>query len=48
MFGKSNKIHPIIVIISVFAGGILFGFFGVLISLPISIVIVSTIKFLNE
>lgn len=48
VYGKSNKIHPIIVIISVFAGGILFGFFGVLISLPISIIIVSTIKFLND
>lgn len=48
VYGKSNKIHPIIVIISVFAGGILLGFLGVLISLPIAIIIVSTIKFLNE
>ena len=48
VYGKSNKIHPVIVILSVFAGGILFGFIGVLISLPISIIIVSTIKFLSD
>jgi len=48
VYGKSNKIHPVIIILSVFAGGILFGFIGVLISLPIAIIIVSTIKFWND
>lgn len=48
IYGKSNKIHPIIVITSVFAGGILFGGIGVLVSLPLSIIIVSSVKFLNE
>jgi len=48
VYGKSNKIHPLIIIISVFAGGILFGFIGVLISLPLSIVIVNTIKFFYD
>lgn len=45
IYGKSNQIHPIIIITSVFAGGILFGFIGVIISLPISIIIMNSIKF---
>lgn len=45
VYGKSNEVHPIIVIASVFAGGILFGFIGIIISLPLSILIITTIKF---
>ena len=48
VYGKSNKLHPLIVIIAVFAGGILFGFFGIVMSLPLSIIIVSTIKFFKN
>jgi len=48
VYGKSNQLHPIITIISVFAGGILFGFIGVLISVPISIIIINSIKFKNN
>jgi len=48
VYGKSNQIHPIITIISVFAGGILFGILGILLSLPISIIIINTIKFKNN
>jgi len=45
VYGKSNELHPIIVIISVFAGGILFGFFGIMISIPLAIIIVNTLKY---
>jgi len=45
VYGKTNKIHPLIVIMAVFAGGILFGVFGIILSLPIAIIILATIKF---
>lgn len=48
IFKKSNKIHPLIVIISIFIGGKIFGMFGILISLPLSIIIINTIKFLTK
>ena len=45
VYGKTNKIHPLVVIISVFAGGILFGITGIIVSLPVAIIIIATIKF---
>lgn len=45
VYGKTNKVHPLVVIISVFAGGILFGILGVIISLPLSILMIATFKF---
>ena len=48
VYGKSNKMHPLIVIISVFAGGILFGIFGIMMALPLSIIIVATIKYFKN
>lgn len=48
VYGKTNQLHPILVILSVFIGGILFNFFGVIISLPISIIIINSIKFYKE
>lgn len=45
VFGKTNEVHPLVVITSVFAGGILFGIFGIIISLPLSILIISTFKY---
>lgn len=48
VYGKTNKIHPLIVIMSVFAGGALFGIIGIVISLPLAIIIVSTIKYFKN
>lgn len=48
VYGKSNQVHPIIVIAAVFGGGILFGFIGIIIALPLSILILSSIKFYKE
>lgn len=44
VYGKSNSIHPLIVIISVFAGSSLFGIMGIVISFPLAILVVTTYK----
>lgn len=48
VYGKTNEIHPIAVILSVFAGGILFGVVGIIISLPVTIILIATYKFYGE
>ena len=48
VYGKTNEIRPIIIIFSVFAGGILFGISGIVISLPLAILILTTIKYYKE
>lgn len=45
VYGKTNQIHPIITILSVFIGGALFGVVGIILSLPFAIMIVTTYKF---
>lgn len=45
IYGKTNKIHPLVSIFAVFAGGILGGFWGIVLSLPVAIMIIATIKF---
>lgn len=45
VYGKTNKIKPLLVIMSVFIGGSLFGILGIIISLPVTILIVTTIRF---
>lgn len=48
VYGKTNRIHPLIIIISVFACGLLFGIFGIVMALPISIIIVTTINYFKD
>ena len=48
VYGKTNKVHPLVVIISVFAGGILGGIMGIVLALPIAIIILATLKFFRE
>ena len=48
VYGKTNQIHPIITILSVFIGGALFGIAGIILSLPVAIVIVTTYKYFKE
>lgn len=48
VYGKTNKVHPLVVIMSVFAGGILFGILGIVISLPLAIIIITTMKYFKE
>jgi len=48
VYGKTNNIHPLIVIISVFAGGILLGILGIIISLPVAILLLATYRYFEE
>lgn len=48
VYGKTNQVHPLVVIISVFAGGILFGIPGIIIALPTAIVLIATYKFFKD
>lgn len=48
VYGKTNKLHPLVNIFAVFAGGILGGFWGIVVSLPIAIIIITTIKFFKK
>lgn len=45
IYGKTNKLHPLVCIFAVFAGGILAGFWGIVLSLPVAIIIITTIKY---
>ncbi len=45
VYGKSTEASPIIVIFSVFAGGILFGLIGIIISLPVAIIMITTYNY---
>lgn len=45
VYGKSNKIHPLIIIFACLTGGILGGILGMIISLPITIICFTIIKF---
>ena len=48
VYGKTNQVHPLVVILSVFIGGSLFGIIGIVLSLPFAIILISTIKYFKE
>ena len=48
VYGKTNKMHPLLTIFALFAGGAIFGLFGVLISFPLAIFLVSLFKFYKD
>jgi len=48
VYGKTNSIHPLVTIMALFAGGILFGILGVFISFPLAIIVVTTHKYYKE
>lgn len=45
VYGKSNKLHPLVVIFAVSAGGVLGGFWGIVLSLPVAIIIKTSYNF---
>ena len=45
VYGKTNNLHPLLVIFAVSAGGAIGGFWGIVISLPIAIAIRTTILY---
>lgn len=48
VFGKSNKLHPLAVIMAIFIGGVLFKTMGIIFSLPVSIILISSYKFFKQ
>ena len=48
VYGKTNSIHPLIVIFSVFAGSAIFGIMGIIISFPMAILGVTAFKFYKD
>jgi len=48
VYGKTNKVHPLVVILSVFVGGSLFGILGIVLSLPVAIIMITTYKYFKE
>jgi len=48
VYGKTNNVHPLIVIMSVFVGGKIFGILGIMISFPLAVIILATIKFFKN
>jgi predicted PurR-regulated permease PerM len=48
LVGDRIGLHPVAVIFAVLAGGALFGFFGVLLALPVAAVSMVLLRFLNE
>ena len=48
VYGKTNQLPALVNIFAVFAGGILGGFWGIVVSLPVAITIITTYKFFKE
>lgn len=48
VYGKTNNVKPVVVIISITAGGILFGIPGIIASFPIAIILIATYKFYKD
>lgn len=48
LVGNRIGLHPVAVIFAVLAGGVLFGFFGVLLALPVASIIMVLLRFLNS
>lgn len=48
VYGKTNSLHPLLVIFAVSAGGIIAGFWGIVISLPVAIAIKTTYNFYHK
>lgn len=48
VYGKTNQLPALVNIFAVFAGGVLGGFWGIVISLPVTITLIATYKFFKE
>lgn len=48
VYGKTNNVKPIVVIMSITAGGILFGIKGIIASFPVAIILIATYKFYKD
>ena len=48
VYGKKSNLHPLVVVIAIFAGGLLGGFWGVILSIPGAIMFIYTLNFLKQ
>lgn len=48
VYGKTNSLHPLLVIFAVSAGGIVAGFWGIVLSLPVAIAIKTTYNYYKK
>ena len=48
VYGKTNSLHPLLVIFAVSAGGVIAGFWGIVLSLPVAIAIKTTYNFYEK
>lgn len=48
VYGKTNQLPALVNIFAVFAGGVIGGFWGIVLSLPVAITIIATYKFFRE
>lgn len=48
VYGKTNSIHPLLIIFAMFAGSALFGIIGVFISFPVAIIMVAAYKYYKK
>ena len=48
VYGKTNQLHPLVSIFAVFAGGYLAGFWGIVVSLPLAIILITTYHFFRD
>ena len=48
VYGKTNKLHPLIIIITLLLGSVLFGFMGILLAFPLTIIIITTYNYYTK
>ena len=48
IYGRTNKVPPLLTIFAVFAGGVLGGIFGIIIALPITIILLTIYRMYDE
>ena len=48
VYGKTNNVKPVVVIMSITAGGILFGIKGIVAAFPIALILIATYKFYKD
>ena len=48
VYGKTNDVHPLIVIISIFIGGSIFGIIGIMASFPLAVTCITSYKFFKD
>ena len=48
VYGKTNNLHPLVNIFAIFAGGVIAGFWGIVVALPVAIIIITSYKFFQS